>query len=169
MIKKIATSLVFALGVAGASQAQAETLTAPVLAQCLLSAATEDDETKMKNFLVNALLENKEETQKALLEVGMLVAQRSMITCGADIKDLESPAFEKALSEYHQAKEDLRQEQGQVEMRQGENAPHLVLVAGCYQNALNGLVQKYARAQTEGLYSASEPTGDTTPSRGQGI
>ena len=63
-------------------------------------AATEDDETKMKNFLVNALLENKEETQKALLEVGMLVAQRSMITCGADIKDLESPAFEKAAEIY---------------------------------------------------------------------
>ena len=100
MLKKAVATFILVLAAGSLSSVHAEPISATVLAQCLLDAAGEEDETKMKNFLINALQENKEETQKALLDVGMLVAQRSMLTCGADLKDLESPAFEKAAEMY---------------------------------------------------------------------
>ncbi len=83
-------------------------LAAPALAEidsgtlgaCMVAHSTEAQASAMKDFMVHALEERREEATDALLGLAFGAAAIATTDCGAGFADLDTPAFEDAMEIY---------------------------------------------------------------------
>ncbi|ACT58454.1 hypothetical protein [Hirschia baltica] len=100
MFQRTWAFVIVAMLATSVSHAQASETTAEELARCLVRHSDEEIELVMKDFLVNALLENKIEAQSDALKLGMSMSQMAMNGCGLSKVDLQKPVFTSAAELY---------------------------------------------------------------------